>query len=281
MNRPPITPRRLLFAFAVLLLISSQLPAPVATFVSHVPRSFVALLISPSTVMLRRLSVTLRPSRQNRSDSADAGDLAEQLAQARAYIDNLEQEVRELRSVNESLDQTRRFLDLGDIRMVGGNVTAFNGDRNNPVITIDLGTDDGVRKGLAVVWRASLVGEVVQASARTADVRLIIATGMKLQVRINKPNAVGAVPLPAFIELADDGRTFFTDEFALDAPVQVGDLVHLADDRWQFRARGFIVGQVIKAEPHPDRPLLNKRVQIQPTLPLTSLTRATVLVPVD
>ncbi len=281
MNRPSITPKRLLIAIAFLLLIISQLPAGAATTVSVIPRSIVAFLVSPPSVMLRRLSNTLRPPRKDQPDFADS-DLAEQLAQQKVYADNLEQEVLLLRREIQSLVQTKRFVDLGDISLVPASVTMFNGSLTNPIITLDRGEKDGLREGLAVVWGSALVGEVTEVWAHNADVRLITAAGTKLQVRIAKPTADGATaPLPAVIELSDDGRSFFTDAFALDAPVEKGDLVHLADDRWQFRARGFIVGQVVSADKHEDRPLLLKHVVVRPMLPLTSLTRATVLVPVD
>jgi cell shape-determining protein MreC len=280
MNRPPITPRRILIAVTVLLLIASQLPVRAATALSYVPHSFVSLISKPAA-LLQRLSTTIRPPRENAPDFSAAGDLADQLAQAKVYIDNLEQEIRELRNISESLAQIDALLDLGGIRLVGANVLSFNGDLKNPILTIGVGSDAGVRDGLAVVWGAGLVGRVVSTSARTADVQLITAAGTKLQVRISKPNAPGAAaPMPAFIELAEDGRSFVTEEFAVDDPVQVGDLVHLADDSWQFRARGFLVGVVTEVG-ESDRPLLNSRVVIRPTHSLPSLTRVAVLVPVD
>ncbi len=278
MNRPPITPKRLMIAIAILLLISSQLPTRAATALSYVPRSFVSLISKPAA-MLHRMSTTLRPSRAQPLDFT--GDLAQQLAQARVYIDNLEQEVIELRSVSESLAQIDALLDLGGIRLVGANVLGFNGDLENPIITIGVGSNAKLREGLAVVWGAGLVGKVVSTSANTADVQLITAAGTQLQVRITKPSTTGAAaPLPAFIQVASDGRSFFTEEFSVNDPVQVGDLVHLADDSWQFRSRGFIVGIVAEVG-DSDRPLLNSRIVIRPAQPLPSLTRVAVLVPVD
>ncbi len=281
MNRPPITPKRILIAIAVLLLLSSQLPTGAATAIASIPRAFVGFISKPAT-MLQRMSATLRPGRANAPDFTPGGDLAEQLAQANVYIDTLEQEILELRDVSQSLAQIDALLDLGGIRLIGANVLGFNGDLENPILTIGVGESSGLREGLAVVWGAGLVGRVVSTSAQTADVQLVTAAGTKLQVRIAKPVHDGvSEPLPAFIQVAEDGRSFITEDFAVDAPVQVGDLVHLADDSWQFRARGFIVGVVTEAGDHPDRPYLNKFVVIRPTLPLPSLTRVAVLVPVD
>jgi len=281
MNRPPITPKRVLIAIAVLLLLSSQLPTGAATAIGSIPRSFVGFISKPASI-LHRMSATLRPGRTNAPDFTPGGELADQLAQANVYIDTLEQEILELRDVSQSLAQIDALLDLGGIRLIGANVLGFNGDLENPIITIGVGESSGLREGLAVVWGAGLVGRVISTSAQTADVQLVTAADTKLQVRIAQPVRDGVTePLPAFIQVADDGRSFITEDFAVDAPVEVGDLVHLADDSWQFRARGFIVGVVTEAIDHPDRPYLNKYVVIRPTLPLPSLTRVAVLVPVD
>lgn len=287
MNRPPITPKRVLIATAVVLLISSQLPTGAATALASIPRSFIALISKPAA-MLHRMSTTLRPPRANAPNFSPQGDLAEQLAyaneqlaQAKVYSDRLDQEIRELRDVSQSLAQIDALLDLGGIRIIGANVIGFNGDLENPILTIGIGADKEVREDLAVVWGAGLVGRVVSVSEQTADVRLITAADTQLQVRIAKPNNDGLTePLPAFIEVGKDSRSFVTEEFAIDDPVAVGDLVHLADDSWQFRSRGFLVGIVTEVG-KSDRPLLNSRVVIRPTLPLPSLTRVAVLVPVD
>ncbi len=280
MNRPPITAKRVMIVAVVLLLVASQLPAGAATSISYLPRSFVALLSKPA-VLLQRMSTTLRPPRDETSELFASDDLADQLAQAYVYIDNLEQEVLELRRLSESLAQIDALLDLEDIKLAGASVLGFNGDRENPIITIGVGSDDGVRDGLAVVWGASLVGKVVSTSAKTADVRLITAAGTHLQVRIVKhtPDGPGAA-MPAYITLEQGGGAFVTEEFSVDSPVAVGDVVHLADDSWQFRARGFIVGVVTEVG-KSDRPLLNSRVEIKPTLSLSSLPRVVVLVPRD
>jgi len=281
MNRPPITPKKLLAATTVVLLVLSQLPTGAATTLSSIPRSIVALLTKPSAVLIG-LSNRIRPARDTRTDFSAGGDLADQLLQAKAYASNLEQEIAELRRINQSLGQIQALLDLGDIRAVGGNVIGFNGRSENPILTIGIGSDDGVREGLAVVWGAGLVGKVVSASPSTSDVQLITAANTKLQVRLARSIGLEtSTPLPAYIQLADDGRSFFTDEFPLDAPVEVGDLAHLADDSWQFRARGFIVGRVVEAGPHPDRPLLNMRVVIRPERSLASVPHVAVLVPVE
>ena len=231
--------------------------------------------------LLTRTSTTLRPPRDETSDVIGNDDLAGQLAQARVYIDNLEQEILELRNVSESLAQIDALLDLEDINLTGASVQGFNGNLKNPILTIGIDPDSGVCDGLAVVWGASLVGRVVSTSANTADVQLITHAGTKLQVRIARHTPDGpTTPLTAFIEIDDDGRSFFTEEFSVDSPVAVGDLVHLADDSWPFRARGFIVGVVTEVG-KSDRPLLNSRVVIRPMLSLASLPRVVVLVPRD
>ena len=269
-----------MIVLTILLLISSQLPTRATATISYLPRSFIALISKPA-VLLQRLSTTLRPPHDQTDNVFASDDLARQLAQAYVYIDNLEQEVQELRQLSESLTQIDALLGHEDIRLAGASVLGFNGNKKNPVITIGIGSDDGVRDGLAVVWGANLVGKVVNTSAKTADVKLITAAGTHLQVRIVKqtPDGPGAV-MPAYIEMSNDGQSFVTEEFPVDSPIAVGDVAHLADDSWQFRSRGFIVGVVTEVG-KSDRPLLNSRVVIKPLLSLATLPRVVVLVPRD
>lgn len=287
MNRPPITAKRVLIAVVVLLLLLSQLPSNAATKVSYVPRTFIAWITRPAT-LLTSISTTLRPSHYDSPMSTGEGSLEEQLAyakeqleQAKIHYDRLEQENFRLRNINENLAIISALVESEHIDYVGAKVIGFNGDLKNPILTISIGSaQEGVREGLAVVWGADLVGKVVSTSVQTSDVKLITAAGTKLQVRITPPTVdPNSTPMPAYLELAKDGRSFQTDEFALDSPVKVGDLALLADESWQSRARGFIVGTVTQAGPHPDRPLLNKRVIVRPNRALASLDSVVVLVP--
>lgn len=282
MNRPPINAKRVMIAATVLLLLASQLPAWLAVKLSYLPRSFVAFITQPAT-LLQGFSTTVRPGEEHTPDFSPGGDLTQQLIDARVYISNLEQDIARLRNLSDNLAIINALVDTEDISFVGAKVIGFNGNRTNPILTINIGSDPhGVRDGLAVVWGADLLGKVVSTSVSTADVQLITAADTKMQVRITRPVLdPTVVPVPAYIELADDGRTFFTDEFPLDSPVKEGDLALLADESWQFRARGFIVGTVVQVGPHPDRPLLNQRVVIRPNRPLASVYGVIVLVPVQ
>ncbi len=270
-----------MIAATVLLMLASQLPAWLAVKLSYLPRSFMAFITQPAT-MLQGLSTNIRPGAEHTPDFSAGGDLTQQLVEARVYIDNLEQDIARLRNLSDNLAIISALVDAEDISFVGAKAVGFNGDRKNPILTINIGSNGGVRDGLAVVWGADLVGKVISTAAGTADVQLVTAAGTKMQVRITRPVIDPTVaPVPAYIELSDDGRTFFTDEFSLDSPVQVGDLALLADDSWQFRARGFIVGTVVEAGPHPDRPLLNQRVVIRPNRAPASVYGVIVLVPVE
>ncbi len=279
MNRPPITAKRVLIGLTLALVILSQLPVRAATWISYLPHSFVSLISQPA-VLLTRASTTLRPPRDDTDEVIDDKDLKHKYAEALAYIDNLEQQIIELRNLSESLTKIDQLLQLEDIQMAGASVIGFNGDKENPILTINIGSDDEVRDGLAVVWGANLVGEVVSTSAKTSDVKLITAADTGFQVRFAGQSPDGSTnTLTGYLEVGKDGRSFYTEAFSVDDPVNVGDLVFLADDTWQSRAKGFIVGAVEVAEPHPDRPYLNKLVVVRPMMDLAHLPRVVVLVP--
>ncbi|MEZ6190871.1 MAG: rod shape-determining protein MreC [Phycisphaerales bacterium] len=288
MNRPPINAKRVMIAATVLLLLASQLPAWLAVKLSYLPHAFIEFIATPAT-FLHGFSTSIRSTDKRYTKFSEELSLEEQLSlalqkldEAKVYNDYLEQDIARLRNVSDNLALISALVDTEDISFVGAKVIGFNGNRKNPILTINIGSNDFVRDGLAVVWGADLVGKVVSTSVSTADVQLITAADTKLQVRITRPVIdPTVVPVPAYIQLSDDGRTFYTDEFPLDSPVQVGDLALLADESWQFRARGFIVGTVTEVGPHPDRPLLNQRVVIRPNRPLASVYGVIVLVPVE
>lgn len=71
--------------------------------------------------------------------------------------------------------------------VVRGGVGNFDGD----VITIDRGSQDGVRNGMAVVTNAGLVGRVERVDATTSAVLLLTDTDLIVGVRLADTDEVG------------------------------------------------------------------------------------------
>lgn len=73
-------------------------------------------------------------------------------------------------------------------RVVSGPLSSF--DRT---IEIDLGAGDGVKKGMAVVTEAGLVGKIVQVDASTSDVSLITDPQFEVGFQLRKSKAIGVM----------------------------------------------------------------------------------------
>ncbi|MGH2356565.1 MAG: rod shape-determining protein MreC, partial [Candidatus Limnocylindria bacterium] len=96
-------------------------------------------------------------------------------------------ELRQLLGITQALD-----MDLLPVRIISRDPSNFVWD-----VGIDAGTDDGVRAGMPVVGNASgagaLAGTVVQATADTARVRLIVDTRSSVIAVDQSSRALGEV----------------------------------------------------------------------------------------
>jgi len=291
MRRSLLTPKRLLAIIAALLVVSSLLSARAATAVASVPRTIVSTAIAPANLLLYNLSRTLRGPGSDTIQWGGGDDqptpdqvrnLHQELGRALRLNEKLRQQNNRLKQQITQLSQIREQFGLSGMRLVSARVTAYAGDANAPVITIDRGGNVGITKGTVIASGFNLVGEVVHAGPLTADVKLITAKGTKLQVRFVPPRADAKPRLQNArqLSLREDGRTFGV-RLSTGVTVETGDLAHLADPRWPREARGFVVGQVSAVGPYEDDPLSFQSVVVDPIPPLTALNEVTALVPME
>jgi rod shape-determining protein MreC len=262
---------------AVLLFISSVVPARAARVVAAGPREVVRLALSPATALLTSLSMTVYEPTSVEVDFGDAAQLQEHYGQARQYIEQLERQVAALQEENARLRQVGEVISVGTARPVPAKVTAISNDTLKPVAVIDRGQNQGIRAGLVVVNGYRLVGKVEAAGPFTADVQLITAAGTALRVHLTPATgSSGAHEVQEWIKRADDSESFYAD-VNLNSPIQVGDLAFLADDLWPAEAMGFVVGVVERIGEDPKNPLAMKRIFVRPLV--QPLSRVEVLVP--
>ena len=86
------------------------------------------------------------------------------------------------------------------------------GNFDEDVITIDKGSNHGIRPGMAVVTGAGLVGRVDRVDATTANVALLTDSGLVVGVRLTSTDEVGLGAIDP-----DDPTTFLVDR-GLDWP---------------------------------------------------------------
>ena len=125
------------------------------------------------------------------------------LQQIRQENEQLKQEVTKLRVSLEQernvAQQTRTLQQLLDLRSAAGFETAAatvigsGADPEFRTITIDKGTQDGLRADMAVMSPAGIVGRILMPTARAAKVQLIIDRDAAAGVMIERTRVAGVV----------------------------------------------------------------------------------------
>ncbi|MDP3947681.1 MAG: rod shape-determining protein MreC [bacterium] len=110
------------------------------------------------------------------------------------------------------------------------------------VLMLSLGTNGGVRKGAAVVFRGALVGQVTEISPRTSVARTMYDPRLELPVRI------GVRGVDAILK---GGTAPHLTLIAKDATVTAGDIVIVTDPALPL---GLVIGEVKEVTNEPSAP---------------------------
>lgn len=158
------------------------------------------------------------------------------LQEIRRENDQLKQEVTKLRVSLEQersvAQQTRTLQQLLDLRSATGFETAAamvigsGADPEFRTITIDKGTQDGLRPDMAVMSPAGIVGRILMPTARAAKVQLIIDRDAAAGVLIERSRVNGVVEgLGSGEELGFKAGMISLNYVPSSADVKAGDRV--------------------------------------------------------
>ncbi len=281
MNRLHLTPRRVLAAVVVALVISSLLPAGAARSIADKPRDVVQAVTRPLVGLLAGLGGALQGEVGPGLEDRDPEQIDELYGQAQVTIARLTQQLHEAHDVIEQLSGAREAFRLSGVRFLTAGVVDASIGPSRQTLVIGRGRRHGVAVGQAVVAGVNLVGLVVDTTPATATVRLISAAGTVLQVNIAPPGPQ-APPrqVQALIRLEESGRRFAVP-MGKHKGVSVGDVARLTDDQYPPEAHFFVVGSVAHVRDDADDPLMYSWVVIEPAAPLHHLRHVIVLVPAD
>jgi rod shape-determining protein MreC len=135
---------------------------------------------------IRRLNVGRRDLLRTRSENQQLRAEVEELRERRrAYLD-LERELDELRAL---LD----VRDAGRYDVVGARVIAVSPSNFEWTMTIDVGSNDGVERGMAVINADGLVGRVLHTTATASRVLLTIDPNFSVAARTAADASVGVL----------------------------------------------------------------------------------------
>ena len=144
----------------------------------------------------------------------------------------------------EALAGTLKMRDNLTVRTVAARVIAGAPSPGAFTVTIDRGSDDGLKADMAVIGRSGVVGRVInQPLPHAAQVQLLVDRNAHAAVYFERTGAGGIV---------GGGRgdpPLHVDYVPNSADVKVGDRV-MASGQDGIYPRGFLVGTVIRAERH-------------------------------
>ncbi|MEQ9459862.1 MAG: rod shape-determining protein MreC [Phycisphaeraceae bacterium] len=249
------------------------MPGAMVTALASWPRGLLVSALVPVSQVLGRTGL-LDSEGMDTVDGGGRAPLGE--GPALDYLRALEDENRRLRGLVDQLAESRELLARPSARLVLAPVLAVY--QGGSGLSVRAGETSGVRLEDPVVVGSHLIGRVSGVAPLTCDMDAIARPGVRLEVRV-VPATVTAPTREALAWVDYDEKAGgFVAELALDVPVEQGDVAHLVDERWPLLARGRIVGRVAIVDDRTSKPLLLKRVVIEPVYRATDLRRVTVVV---
>lgn len=173
-----------------------------------------------------------------------------------------QEQVSDIARENASL---RRLLGLRDrlnLRTKAAQVIAVSPSNFERTVTIDRGSEDGIRRNMPVIGGEGLAGRVIRVGPSTAVVMLVTDRGSAVAGRLASSGETGV------LEGAGAGRLRF-ELFDPDARLRVGDKVLTSGHNRGLYPSGIPVGTVVSVEaPGGD---LSRRALVEPFVDFSSL----------
>jgi rod shape-determining protein MreC len=169
--------------------------------------------------------------------------------------------LKELESENETLRQLLQFTQANPAYTykaaeVVGHVIGQDPSNLLHFIIIDVGTDDGVAKGMPVVTDRGLVGRIVEVSSRSSKVLLITDVSSSVNAIVQSSRATGIVE-------GKSGGGLVMKYIPQPVTVNVGDIILTSGLGATFPKR-LVIGQVTAV--HKRDIELFQQVEIKPTV---------------
>ncbi len=129
--------------------------------------------------------------------SGSESELEQELADAVSERDALRAENSQLKADTEELEQLREMLEVEQqnpsLDLTMANVISQDPSGNQRFIVIDVGSDDGIREGMAIVSPYYYLGQVTEVSPETSRVTLIIDASQSVGAVLQDSRGAGIV----------------------------------------------------------------------------------------
>jgi rod shape-determining protein MreC len=184
----------------------------------------------------------------------------------------LQTRVAELEKENEELRSLARAVETIDgPRPLGARVVGRSGAPLTRVITLDVGTSDGVRRGDGVIDKNGVVGLVLAVGRRSCDVLVMADSSSAIDVVVQRTRARGILRGAG----SDEQYTARVEDFDKLRDVKPGDAIVTSGLGARFPP-GVLVGTVIEAEAPDDS--LYLRADVRPAADFARLEHVAVLI---
>jgi rod shape-determining protein MreC len=121
-----------------------------------------------------------------------------------------------------------------------GKVIKTNTQSANNDLTIDKGTDDGIRPGMSVITPKGIVGKINRCSPQFSVVTSILNTSFLISSRLIKANDIGTARWDGI-----DSHRLKLNDISLNNLVSIGDCVVTSEQNSAFPS-GILIGRVQK-----------------------------------
>ena len=178
-------------------------------------------------------------------------ELVEENNQLREEVAELQTQIYDSTEREEMYAWMAGFLEMKrvhhDFKMLAASVTGRESGNYSRVLTLDVGTEDGVAVNMPVVTSDGVVGRITEVGANWSRVTTILESGTLIGAYIERTNEVAVCE--GVFALSGEGLMSLNYVKA-DSPAQVGDRV-LSSGYGSVYPRGLVIGYIeeIKVDP--------------------------------
>lgn len=231
---------------------------------------FQSLFLTVTAPVDRALTAVFEPVASFLSDAGSLNDLRDENRQLRVENEELRNKLTAQTQNEDRVAELEQALKItqGDASQVrlAANIVSRDSSPFSAVVSIDRGTNAGVRQGMVVTSaQGTLVGTVTKAFADHAFVRLVTDTQSKVAAEVLESKADGIVR-------GTPGRGLTFD--LAQADIKVGDTVVTSALTGRYPA-GIPIGRVTEVGGSPQD--LYRKVKLEPLVRLSTATTVLVL----
>lgn len=211
------------------------------------------------------LATVVRPVGNAISDLGDVFQLRDENAQLRSQLEAAEDRRLSYEEILQQNSELRELLDLrdgNDYEVVAAQVIGRAPSNYEFSVAIDVGTEDGVQRDMAVINGDGLVGRVVQVTSSNARVLLAVDPTFGAAARVAATREVGSL-------IGSGSEPFVFEPFDLDLEVEPGAEIVTAVRSNGIFPDGIPIGTV--GTVGADDGLLTRKITVDPFVDFTRL----------